>query len=65
MVNKCLKMVQINSYKWLLRAPKGHVLVEDLLFASTIEAEDWCKAYISSWQDYSYEIISNKKDGDK
>ncbi len=58
--SKCLKMVQINKYRWKLVAPKGHILVEDLSLGSPYLAEEWVKAYISSWTTYSYVIILMK-----
>ncbi len=55
-----VNMVQQTNQRWNLVAPKGHVLVEGLYFESAYKAEEWCKAYISSWTTWNYRVIIKK-----
>ncbi len=52
-----VKIVQVNKHRWNLVAPKGHVMVEGLMFENPHKAAEWTKAYISSFQSWSYEVI--------
>lgn len=53
-------MKQMSKYRWNLVAPKGHILVEDVYLANEFKAIDWVKAYISSWQTWTYTLEKMK-----
>lgn len=59
-MEKRVKMVQQTKYRWALLAPKGHVLVDNLMLASVTKAEEWVKSYVSSYNDWTYEIIKKR-----
>ncbi len=52
-----VKLIQESRYRWAVISPKGHKLVDDLLFASQYKAEEWLKSYISSFMGWTYVII--------
>lgn len=56
MRDKCVKLVQTSRYHWHLESPKGTIMVDNLSFDSIWKAEDWVKAYVSSYNDWSYVI---------
>ncbi len=60
MRDKKVKMIQVTRYRWELRAPKGALLVDNLLIDSRHKAEEWVKSYVSSYNDWTYEIIMKK-----
>lgn len=41
---------------WNLIGPKGHIIVEGVRLYSKAEAEQWVKCYVSSWNDWKYEV---------
>lgn len=55
-MNKSVTLKQVSLYRWELVAPLGHVLIDDLLFASPYKAEEWVKAYITTWNDWKYTL---------
>lgn len=54
---KHVRLIQVNKYRWNLLGPKDNVMVEGLQLHTKVDAENWVKAYISSWTDYTYEVI--------
>lgn len=60
MESKRVKMIQVSKHRWNLVAPKGHTMVEGLYLESPFKASEWCKSYISSFQDWSFEVVLNK-----
>jgi hypothetical protein len=50
-------MVQVGPNRWELIAPNGTVLVDDIAAYTDYEAECWAKAYVSSYNDWEYEIL--------
>lgn len=59
---KKVVMEQTSNYRWRLVSPSGHVMVDDKDFASAKDAEDWVIAYISSFNDWSYEMRPRRRD---
>jgi hypothetical protein len=57
-----VKMVQVSKHRWNLVAPKGHVMVEGLYLESPFKASEWCAAYISTFQSWSFELILKQED---
>lgn len=53
-------MVQTGPYRWQLQSPTGKVMVDDLQLADIVKAENWVKSYISSWNDWTFEIIKKE-----
>ena len=54
---RCLKIIQCSKHKWRVEGPKGNVLTEDLTLNSKFAAEDYIKAYISSFNSYYYVVV--------
>lgn len=59
--DKCVLMIQESRYRWKLVAPKGHTMLDNLYFSNAFKAEDWVKAYISTWPTWSYEVVINER----
>lgn len=57
MESKRVRLIQKAPYKWDLVAPKGHILVEGLMFHTLVDAENWCKNYISSFQNWTFKLV--------
>jgi len=57
MAIKLVKMTRVGKNRWDLVGPKGNVISGDLLLYSKIEAEEWVKAYISSFLGWQYEMV--------
>lgn len=57
----CVVMQQTGVYRWQLVAPKGHMLVDDLLFSDAYRAELYVKAYISSYPTWTYTLKPRSK----
>lgn len=55
-----VKMVQVSQYKWKIVSDRGIVLQEPIYIAS-IKAEEYIKAYISSYQGWGYEVKPLRK----
>lgn len=58
---KRIKLIQVAPYKWNLVSPKGHIIVEDMLATTLRQAVLWAEAYISSYPDWSLEVITMEK----
>lgn len=50
-------MVQLSNHSWHLISKKGHILKKDLSFHRLRDAEAYVKAYISSFQNWNYEMV--------
>lgn len=59
--SKTVHIIQISPFKWELRSYKGHTMVDNLMFQTTAEATEWCKAYISSFNSWTYDVITLKE----
>lgn len=57
-----VKMVQTMKQQWNLVGPKGNVMVEGIYLESPYKASEWCKAYISSFPTWGFEVIGLKKE---
>lgn len=57
-LSKHVRMTEVANNRWDLLGPKGNPIASDILLYSRVEAEEWVKAYISSFIGWSYEIIS-------
>jgi len=60
--NKCLNMIQTSQNRWQLVAPKGNILVSDIMVSSELEAKDYVKRYISSFMNWEYKLEPIKKE---
>ncbi len=54
--NKHVIMKEVGNNRWDLIGPKGNVISGDILLYSKVEAEEWVKAYISSFIGWTYEV---------
>jgi hypothetical protein len=55
-----VRMIETSKNRWELQGPKGNTISENIPVNSKIEAEEWVKAYISSYSNWQYEIISKE-----
>lgn len=55
--NKHVRMIETGNNRWDLIGPKGNPIASDVLVYSQVEAEEWVKAYISSFLGWTYEVI--------
>jgi len=62
MKNKCVDMVQISKCKWQIRSHRGTILVNSITIGNPIDAEEYVKNYISSFLDWTYNVIPIHKD---
>lgn len=58
--DKTLLLEQINPGKWRIVAPKGHVLIDDIMIGNVTDAKLFIEAYISSYSGWTYEIRMKK-----
>lgn len=56
-MNKHVIMLQVSQVNWKIVAVKGHTLVEDITVNSPKQAEEYVKNYISSFFNWTYEVI--------
>lgn len=56
-----IKMVQVMPTKWELQAPNGAILKKDIICGNLTEALEYARAYASSFNDWSVEVIPLKK----
>ena len=54
---RILVLRQVTQNRWRLENSKGDVLLDDLMLESLYRAEEWIKGYVSSFNNYRYEII--------
>lgn len=50
-------MIQSLQHKWRIESEQGQILQEDLNMGSVDEAENYCRRYVSSFMDWSYEVV--------
>lgn len=55
--NKHVRMIETGNNRWDLIGPKGNSIASHVLVYSQVEAEEWVKAYISSFLGWTYEVI--------
>ena len=60
MYEYCVQMVQTSRNRWKLLAPKGHVMVDDIVLSNIHEAKEFVDKYISSFTGWSYDVIPMK-----
>lgn len=60
MKDKTVKMIQVSKHRWDLVSPSGAVLVEGVQLDSPFRAEEWVRSYISSYNGWSYVIMTKK-----
>lgn len=58
MTMKYLIMRQVSKYGWILVTEAGNIVRGDMYFNNKGAAEDYAKAYISSFQDVQYRMQS-------
>lgn len=61
MTNTHVQMVQMSKFRWNLVSPTGSVMVESVLLASKQAAEDWARAYLSSFPSWGLILIPLSK----
>lgn len=49
-------MTQIYGHSWNIVSKDGHILQKSIRLNSYSEAEDYVRRYISSYQDWTYEM---------
>ena len=57
MDNKGIKLIQKTKYRWEVTSLSGHMIVDNIHFPNAYHAEMWAKAYVSSWNDWTYQLI--------
>jgi hypothetical protein len=57
-----VKMIQMSQYGWKIVSQKGNVLQEGIYFANLSKAEEYIKAYISSYLNWTYEMVPLTKE---
>ncbi len=62
-MNKCILMIQTSNHRWQIRTPKGILIVDDIHVNSAYEAEEYVKRYVSSYNDWTYEVQPILKSG--
>ena len=50
-------MIETSKNRWELQGPKGNTISDNISVNSRTEAEEWVKAYISSYSGWLYEIV--------
>jgi hypothetical protein len=61
MRDKKVRLIQKNKNRWELVSPTGHVMLDNLQFYSEYEAVNWCKSYVSSFNDWRFELVLLKE----
>lgn len=56
MQNKVVYMIQTHPCNWIITNSKGIILMEDIKLGLKAEAEAFIKSYVSSFQDWTYEL---------
>lgn len=56
-MSKHVKMTMVSPNVWDLIGPKGNIISGDMRLYSQYEAEEWVKAYISSFIGWTYAIV--------
>lgn len=64
MEDKCVRLIQITRYRWELRSPKDHLML-DLDFPDAYRAEQWILNYITSFQGWSFKLIKKEYNNGK
>lgn len=49
-------MVQTMPRLWRIQSEKGIVLMDDIMVYSVREATDYVRRYVSSWDNWNYEV---------
>lgn len=57
MRKKHLKMIQSEPCNWYITNDKGTIIQDDIKVGLLLEAEDYIKRYISSFNAWTYELI--------
>lgn len=55
MIRPLVTMKQVSKYRWELIGPNG-LMLDDLYFGDKVKAENWVRAYISSWNNWDYKM---------
>lgn len=59
-----VKMIQISKYEWNIVSDKGYLLQNHIYFASMDKAEEYVKAFISSYNGWSWQMMPLKSEED-
>lgn len=51
-----LNMMQVAKFKWNIVSQKGHIIKTDIFCQNKRAAEDYIRAYISSFYGYDYKV---------
>lgn len=54
-------MVQLSKHKWRIETQNGTVIKDDVTVHSISEATEYIKRYISSYNDWDFNILPLKK----
>lgn len=60
-MKRLMRIVQETKTRWRVENSKGDVLVSDLMLNSKYQAEIFIKCYVSSYQNYRYEVVPLEK----
>jgi hypothetical protein len=50
-------MIQVTDYKWQLTHESGNILVDDVFMPGRFMAEEYARAFVSSYQNWTYEMV--------
>jgi hypothetical protein len=50
-------MVQVNKFKWRIESPMGFIITDDIIVENKILAEDFVRAWASSFVGWNYKVI--------
>jgi hypothetical protein len=50
-------MVQTSRNRWKIQSESGSILLDDIILSNEVEAEEYVKGYVSSWN-WDYEMVS-------
>jgi hypothetical protein len=62
MSNKTVKMIQVFKCNWKIENLKGDTLKDNITVGTLYEAEQYVKAYVSSFMNWNYEMVPLKKE---
>lgn len=58
---RLLRIVETANGRWRIENSKGDVILDDLRLESVFRAEEYIRAYVSSFNNYNYEVVPLKE----
>ncbi len=57
----CIRIVQQTKYRYTVLTPAGHVLIEEITFATPFKASEWARNYVSTWPSWGFKLELKEK----